>query len=230
MEISQARFAGGRARPRTIPGGIGGAAYETSPLGFGEEVLARIASTGATEPRVALGLNLDVMTGYAYALVPPGRVLDPAVDFLASGQWDLSAGSYESGAIAFVKLRHFLAALRPELVFYADPGGPPPARPAPFDSTSAKSAAVYRATLTWTVADWASQHGVPCRAVPIGTIKRRGTGRGVARKSDLVPAANALLGLALDPAQAELTGVDRVADAALGLLVGLEEHVREARS
>jgi hypothetical protein len=48
-------------------------------------------------------------------------------------------------------------------------------------------------------------------------------GRGVAGRADLVAACNERFGVDLDSDGCDLTGVDRVAVAALGLLAGLEE-------
>ncbi len=63
---------------------------------------------------------------------------------------------------------------------------------------------------------------MPCLALDVGAIKRRYEGRVIASKADLAASCNESLGANLDPGGCDVTGVDRVAVAALGLLAGLE--------
>src|SRR4051812_7865055 len=79
------------------------------------------AVPGRAGRKLALGLDPGTTTGYALALFEPGRPFDLARTFVAMGQWDLSAGPFDSGAIRFVRLRQFLAILQPSLVFYEEP-------------------------------------------------------------------------------------------------------------
>jgi len=66
---------------------------------------------------------------------------------------------------------------------------------------------------------------VPCLAFDVGTLERRFTGRGVASRADFVGACNEPFAVNLDPASCDVTGVDRVAVAALVLLAGVGGHV-----
>lgn len=178
------------------------------------------------EARLVLGLDLGTNCGYTYAFLPPGA---PPTSALVTpwqmGQWDLSAGSYDSGAIRFVKLRHFLAALKPDAVFYEDVKFDPPGINKMNQGAvlaRVATASEFLGALKATVCTWCEEHGVPCAGFKIGTIKKRATGKGNANKEDVIKACNALFETSLAVEGYENTGTDNVADSAFVCLLGLE--------
>lgn len=178
--------------------------------------------------RLALGLDLGSNCGYSWSYYRPGEPFVLGQYPFALGQWNLSAGPYDSGAIRFVKLRQFLAILKPDIVFYELVRNTPPrdgitkfnigaimARAI----TSAELLASFRAI----VVSWAEEHNVPCTGLDIGAIKKRATGKGNAGKPDMIRACNETFGSDLDAESFETTGADNVADSAFVLLLGLEQ-------
>jgi hypothetical protein len=181
-----------------------------------------------TTKKLILGLDLGTTCGYSYGFYVPGQPASPTcIDKNFVGNWDLSAGPYDSGAIRFLRLRYFLSAVRPNAVFYEDVKFTPPginkfnahailARTA----TSSEFIGALRAT----VCTWAHENDVPCTGFGIGTIKRRATARGRADKEDIIRACNEMFGTTLDPDGYQTTGVDNIADSAFVCLLGLEQY------
>lgn len=200
--------------------------YHRVPEAFLEEAAALPAPPGAS--RLVLGLDLATACGYAFARVTAACALGPALVVPAQvGQWDLSAGPYDSGAIRFARLRHFLTLLRPDLVVYEDvkvnPEGISCMHPRAALARAA-TAGEFIGALKATVATWCEEQGVPCTGYGIGVIKKRATGLGNANKEAMINTANAAFGLGLTVEGYEHTGADNVADAAWVLLLGLEEY------
>jgi len=177
--------------------------------------------------RLAVGLDLGTTTGVTYTYLPPGGSVDPATLRYVFGQWDLSAGSYESGAIRFVRLRHFLEALRPALVAYEDvkfdmpvsqglSAGALMARVA----TASELLGAYKAT----VVAWCEERDIPCVGFKIATIKKRATNRGNAGKVDIIQACNTLFGTEFSTDGYENSGVDNIADSAFVCRLALEQY------
>lgn len=177
--------------------------------------------------KIALGLDLGSNTGYAFALVREGS--DPSKVILPQhmGQWDLSAGPYESGAIRFLRLRQFLSVVRPDVIFYEEVKNNPagidnlPARAA---IARASTAAELIGSFKATVCTWAEEFDIPCTGFSIGTIKKRATGHGNSGKKDMIEACNEAFGSNFEIEGYENTGVDNIADAAWILLLGLEQY------
>jgi Holliday junction resolvasome RuvABC endonuclease subunit len=143
------------------------------------------------------------------------------------GQWDLSAGPYDSGAIRFLRLRHFLHATRPDAVFYEDVKFDPPGvskMNAGAVLARVATASEFLGALKATVCTWCEEHAVPCTGFKIGTIKKRATGRGNANKEDMIRACNELFGSSLEVEGYESSGTDNIADSAFVCLLGLEQY------
>jgi Holliday junction resolvasome RuvABC endonuclease subunit len=87
-------------------------------------------------------------------------------------------------------------------------------------ATSAELIGAYKTT----VCTWCEEHNVPCTGFPIGTIKKRATGRGNANKEEMIRAANETFGLGLAVEGYESTGVDNIADAIWVCLLGMENY------
>src|SRR6516225_4563847 len=77
-----------------------------------------------TRSRLILGCDLGTNAGYAFNYYRPGDRPTVLPQFM--GQWNLSAGQYDSGAIRFVRMRQFLTYLSPDLVCYEDVKFDPP--------------------------------------------------------------------------------------------------------
>jgi Holliday junction resolvasome RuvABC endonuclease subunit len=77
-----------------------------------------------------------------------------------------------------------------------------------------------------TVSSWAEENGVPCGSFPIGTIKRRATGKGNANKSDMIKACNQFFRTEFDSENYETAGYDNAADSAFVCLLALENYAK----
>lgn len=177
---------------------------------------------------LALGLDLGTSCGYAYTFLRPGRpVVVPGHRFHL-GQWDLSAGPFDSGALRFVRLRQFLSVLAPDAVFFEDVRFTPAQTVTKFNAGAllarAAASCEFFGALKATVATWCEEAGVPCGCFPIQVIKKRLTNKGNANKTDMIRAANELFDADLDPDGYETSGADNVADAAGVCLLGVEQY------
>lgn len=183
-------------------------------------------------PPKPLGLGLDLATncGAAFGYFDPK---DPQIklDQLWMGQFDLSAASYESGAIRFVRLRQMLYELNPSIIFYENVRATPPQLPGRMMSPAqilgrAAPAMELIGALRATVCTYAEEQGIPCVGLGIGEIKKHATGKGNSDKVAMIHAANAKFGAELDPEGYENSGADNVADAAFVLDLGLLTHAK----
>lgn len=177
---------------------------------------------------VVLGLDLGTNCGYSIAYHKLGDPVDPPNLSLLSGQWDLSAGPYDSGAIRFVRLRQFLAVVKPDLVCYEMVRNTPAEKVTKYNAAALLARAVTAAQLFGAfqshVCAWCEEFNVPCTSFTIQAIKKRATGKGNAGKPDMIAAANRTFGLELDPEGYESSGVDNVADSAWVCLMALEQY------
>jgi hypothetical protein len=194
------------------------------------EILSRSVPRTAPGLVLAAGFDLGTRTGYAYTHVAPGQAFEPKVRPLYAGQFDLSAGPYESGAIRFVRLRRMLEALSPTVVFYEEPKFTPDQSAYRGGAAAllarALPSAEFLGGLKATLCAWCEERAVPCFAYGVGSIKKFAANKGNANKTEMIAAANEMTGLAIDPTNYESTGADNVADAVAVLLLGLSEHAR----
>lgn len=179
--------------------------------------------------KLVLGIDLGTATGYSLALYEPGvsTILPSLLNPNWMGQLDLSAGSYDSGAIRFVKLRHFLAVAKPDLVVYEDVKFTPPPMPgAKMGAILARAAtsSEFLGALKATMAAWCEENGIPCTGFGISEIKKRATGKGNSDKKKMIQACNEAFGSTFDPDGYETSGADNVADSAWVCLLGLERY------
>lgn len=177
---------------------------------------------------LVLGLDLGTNCGYAFTYMQDGQRVDPEKLSLHMGQFDLSAGPYDSGAIRFVRLRQFLSLMEPDLIAFEDVKYTPAEKPNRFNAGAivarAATACEWFGALKATVCTWAEENGVPVTSFPIGTIKKRATGKGNANKGDMIKACNALFGSDMDSEEYENAGFDNIADAAFVCLLTLEQY------
>lgn len=186
----------------------------------------------ASEPKTNLVLGLDLGTncGYSYAYVKDKELIVPEKLNMHIGQWDLSAGPYDSGALRFVRLRQFLSVLKPDLVAFEDVRYTPSEKLTKFNMHAilarAATSCEFFGALKATVSSWAEENGVSCGSFPIGTIKRRATGKGNANKSDMIKACNEMFRTEFDSENYETAGYDNAADSAFVCLLALENYAK----
>lgn len=163
------------------------------------------------ECRRIIGLDFGTNCGVTVADIVPGT---KECSFIA-GQWDLSAGAYDTGVIRLLRLRAFLLACAPHLVSYEEvkntPAGMKGASAAAIMARAATSAE-FLGSLKSVVATFCGERGIPTQGYPIGTIKKYATGVGNAGKPEMIRAANKKFGLELPEADYEKTGVDNICD------------------
>jgi Holliday junction resolvasome RuvABC endonuclease subunit len=174
--------------------------------------------------KTILGLDLGTSCGYAYCFIDKESTAKPRI---YAGQLDLSAGPYDSGAIRFIKLRHFLAAIKPDLVAFEDVKYTP--ANTGFQSVGAiiaraATACEWFGALKATMATWCEAKGIPSTGIPIGTIKKRATGKGNANKVDIITACNKEFGMNFETDGYENSGVDNIADAVYVCSLLLEQY------
>ena len=182
-----------------------------------------------SDKKLILGLDFGTTTGYSYGFVDPNDPID-SVDII-TGQLNLSAGPYDSGAIRFVRLRQFLSVFKPDLVIYEDVKYTPPAAAGVKFSVSAILARAATSTELFgafkaTASTWCEEHNVACHGIGIGQIKKRATGRGNANKEDVITACNEQFGTAFDISDYKITGVDNIADSAWVFQLGYEQYAK----
>jgi hypothetical protein len=179
---------------------------------------------------LVLGLDLGTNCGYSYCIVQENELLVPDKLDMHIGQWDLSAGQYDSGALRFVRLRQFLSVLKPDLVAFEDVRYTPSEKLTKFNMHSiiarAATSCEFFGALKATVCTWSQENGVPCGSFPIGTIKRRATGKGNANKSDMIAACNEMFRTDFDTENYETAGFDNAADSAFVCLLALENYAK----
>jgi Holliday junction resolvasome RuvABC endonuclease subunit len=188
-----------------------------------EVLKEKVSSVRPEGTMTVLGLDLGTSCGYSYCFLTKGS----SERRMHAGQLDLSAGPYDSGAIRFIRLRHFLAAIKPDLVAFEDVRYTPPNTG--FQSVGALLARAAPAcewfgALKATAATWCEAQGIPITGIPIGTIKKRATGKGNANKSDIIAACNKEFGFNFEVEGYESTGVDNIADAVYVCSVLIEQY------
>lgn len=190
------------------------------------------------EPRPAepnykrcLGLDLGTNCGLAISDFVPGqpvRQLD-----LLLGQWDLSIGPYDSGALRHIRFKHFLSAARPDLVIYEEPKYTPDTKN--IRGRGSGSAAIHAvlgratkpiellASLKTTLVVWCEERAIPCQGVPIQHIKTHATGNGNCGKAAMIAACNEKFGteFSLEEAEYKQLGTDNIADAVFACDLGI---------
>lgn len=182
---------------------------------------------GQSKLKIALGLDLGTSCGYSLTVFDPKKPFKIDGQMTYAGQWDLSAGPYDSGGIRFVKLRHFLLAADPAVIFYEMVRYSPPEKVTKFNAAGllarAATSMEFLGALRGIVVEWAEEFDRPCTGLSIQHIKKRATGKGNANKEAVIEAANAAFGADLEVAGHESAGTDNVADAMWVLALGLEQ-------
>lgn len=194
-------------------------------------VKAAIAGALVPEPvpagsKLVLGLDLGTNLGMTIGFVKLPMSPDARPHQVHVTQASLKAGSYESGAIRFVRLRNLLTVMAPAAVFFEEPKTTPAGSFGNNHAVIARyaTAAELLGAFKATVVAWCEEHGVPCAGLAIGSIKRFATGRGSASKEDMIRACNDQLGLDLEVDGYQTEGTDNMADSYFALMLGLAEN------
>ena len=178
------------------------------------------------DAKIVLGLDMGTNCGYSYAIIRKDGSWEFNPWFM--GLWDLSTGRYDSGNLGFLRLRRFLTEVSPCAIFYEDVKFTPGEAITKYNASRVLARAATSSELLGAfrqiIMMWAEDHGAICAGVPIGTIKRKATGRGVASKEDVIKACNAKFSTNFDIETYTTTGADNVADSAFVLVCGLEEY------
>lgn len=193
--------------------------HHKSPEQFRDEIVRDDKS------KLILGIDLGTNCGYSFHFWRPGQPACVLPQHM--GQWDLSAGSYDSGAIRFVRLRQFLSAVRPDLVCYEDVKFDPPAiskMNAGAIIARVSTASELLGAFKCTVCTWCEENDIPCTGFKITQVKKRATGKGNANKEAMIAACNEQFGSVLDPEGYESSGVDNIADAAWICFMAQEQY------
>ena len=124
-------------------------------------------------------LAIDPGTLCGWALSDAGAVHLPT-----SGVWDLRPRRHEGAGMRFVRLRKMLADLGPvELVVYEEVRR----------HLGVDAAHIYGGIVA-TIQAYCEQHATPYTATPVQRIKRQATGKGNAKKEQMLEAARARWG------------------------------------
>lgn len=127
-------------------------------------------------------IGLDLGTSCGYAWTDDGKVRG-----FHSGVYDLKPSRHEGGGMRFLRFQHRLVDLLQDrdggsdcIVFYEEVRR----------HMGTDAAHVYGGLLAMLQSE-CEEHGIPYRGIPVGTIKKRATGRGNASKEDMRCAATA---------------------------------------
>ena len=128
-----------------------------------------------------------------------------------SGVWDLSVKRHEGGGMRFLRLKKHLIEVEPDLIIYEEVRG--------HKGTSASH--IYGG-IVGQIQLFGEEHDVNYVAIPVGTIKKKATGKGNANKEAMVAAANGMFGCDLSDAKSSKD--DNIADALWLLQIGIDEY------
>lgn len=151
-----------------------------------------------------LALDLGTNTGYACG--------NAKAHF--SGVWNLKPGRYEGGGMRFVKFRKYLndfqdAYKKLDAVYFEEVRR----------HMSTDAAHVYGGLLA-TITEWCEANKVPYEGVPVGTIKLFATGKGNAKKDQMIAAVRSWGYEPEDDNEADAIAILRLKLVELGLVVG----------
>lgn len=126
------------------------------------------------EARIMKALGLDLGTNTGWATIANGVTISGTVSF--------KGGRFEGGGHRFLRFSRFLREIfsveKPEVVYYEEVRR----------HMSTDAAHIYGGLLAILQAECEVQ-GIPYCGIPVGTIKKTGTGRGNASKEEMIAAA-----------------------------------------
>ena len=161
-----------------------------------------------------LALDFGTSLGYAYVDYTEDHVPEKAIASF-SGIWDLSSRRHEGAGMRFVRLRRYLEEMKPTMIVYEEVA-------ARFKSTAA---AMMYGGIRSVVTAFCEERKVPYAGIPVGTVKKRATGKGNANKEAMIQAAINFFGAdQLDVVRAG-KGDDDIADALWLCQLGIEDFL-----
>lgn len=131
---------------------------------------------GGSWPRRVVGLDLGTRCGWALAT-------SSEVAGAESGVWDLRDGDHELPGARLARFRDHLVEVAPEVIFYEHVSR----------HQSSRAAHLYGA-FEGVVHLHCREHGARCLGIPVPTVKKRATGRHMAKKEAMVAAARLAFG------------------------------------
>ena len=128
-----------------------------------------------------------------------------------AGVWDLSLKRHEGGGMRYLRVRKYLAEVEPSVVLYEEVA-----------SHKGTAAAHVYGGIVSQIQVYCEERDpkIPYTGVPVGTIKKRATGKGNANKDAMMAAATSNFCKNDDPPIED----DNIADALWLLQVGLDEY------
>lgn len=156
-------------------------------------------------------LAIDPGTNCGYAWIDIASPVPPALKPISTqaGVWDLASQRYEGGGMRFVRARKYLTAIEPDFVLYEE-----------VRSHKGVSAAHIYGGIVATIQSYCEERHIPYASIPVGTIKKRATGKGNCGKEPMIETANR----EFVAAGAEPIVDDNIADALWILQIGIEEY------
>jgi Holliday junction resolvasome RuvABC endonuclease subunit len=135
-----------------------------------------VSATSTANGSATLALDLGTSTGWA--LNADGRIV--------SGTESFKPGRFEGGGMRYLRFKRWLTELKAtteglEAIYFEEVRAH-----AGVDAAHAYGG--FLATLT----AWCEHHEIPYQGVPVGTIKKRATGKGNASKEEMIAAMRAL--------------------------------------
>jgi len=162
-----------------------------------------------------LAIDPGTKCGYSWLDVP--TPMPPTLKPLRaqSGVWDLSVKRYEGGGMRFLRMKKYIIETEPGFVLYEE-----------VRSHKGTSAAHVYGGIIAIIQTYCQEAGIQYIGVPVGTIKKRATGKGNSGKPVMIAAANQQLidtddELLVDSKNSD---DDNIADAMWLLMIGLEEY------
>ena len=164
-----------------------------------------------------VGIDTGSKCGYSFVDFDENNIPTKADPNLC-GVWDLSSKRNEGAGMRFVRLKGYLIELAPTLLLYEEVQSH-------FKSSAA--AQMYGGVRS-IITSYCEEHDVPYAGIPVGTIKKRATGKGNSGKPAMIQAAIDFFG-------AEQLSIDRagkrdddIADALWICQIGIEEYIKGA--
>lgn len=154
-----------------------------------------------------LAIDPGTACGYAFLDISAGTENKPSLS--QAGLWDLSTKRHEGGGMRFLRLKKHITEIAPDLLVYEEVA-----------SHKGTAAAHIYGGIISTLQTYCCEYNVPYYGVPVGTIKKRATGKGNSGKPAMIEAANKAFRTEYDE---ELTD-DNIADALWILQIGVEEY------
>ena len=157
-------------------------------------------------------IAIDPGTSCGYAWSDDGNV-----HVAQSGVWDLKPRRHEGGGMRYLRVKRYikeLCELQPLVaVFYEEVRG----------HKGTDAAHIYGGIVA-VIAAHCEENAIPYQGIPVGTIKKRATGKGNANKQAMIDAANARFALNPHPGLNEPSiKDDNQADALWILQCGIDE-------